>query len=317
MNEVPTVSGILIFLNAEAFLREAIESVLGQTRCDWELLLVDDGSIDGSTAVARSYAERYPSRIHYLTHDTGASQGKSRSRNLGIENARGEYLAFLDADDIWLPSKLAEQIDRLSRHPEAVMLYGPTTYWHSWAPANRHHDYRGPLGVRAETLYFPPFLLMRHLARGGIVPGLCSILVRRNAVLQLGGFEESIQQLFEDQTLIAKLSLHGPVYVDSGCHDLYRQHPDSSSAQAVNVGLYHPWRPSVSHLAYLEWLAGYVARHAPQHQRLRRAVRRELWLQRHTFAGSAVGLGRVAGEIARRTLERNSGGGRSQGYDAR
>jgi len=308
MTEFPTVSGILIFLNAKAFLREAIESVLAQTRCDWELLLIDDGSKDGSTEVARLYAERYPSRIHYLTHDARTTRGKSRSRNLGIENSRGEYIAFLDADDIWLPSKLTAQVDILSRHPEAVMLYGPTTYWHSWAPSNQHSDYRGVLGVRVETLYFPPFLLTRYLARSAIVPGLCSILARRNAVIKLGGFEESIPQLFEDQTLIAKLCLHGPVYVDSGCYDLYRQHPDSSSAHAVNVGLYHPWRPSVSHLAYLEWLAGYIARHARQHEHLRSAVRRELWLQRHTFAGNAVGLGRVAAEIALRTLERSSAG---------
>lgn len=304
MTDFPTVSGVLIFLNAKAFLREAIESVLAQTRHDWELLLIDDGSKDGSTGVARLYAQRYPSRIHYLTHHSGANRGKSRSRNLGIEKARGEYIAFLDADDVWLPSKLAEQVDRLSRHPEAFMLYGPTTYWHSWGPANQHRDYRGPLGVPADTLYFPPFLLTRYLERGGIVPGLCSLLVRRSAVLELGGFEESIQQLFEDQTLIAKLCLHGPVYVDSGCHDLYRQHPDSSSAQAVTDGLYHPWRPSVSQQAYLEWLAGYLAMHAPQHERLRSAVRRELWLERHTIAGTVVGLGRVAAEIARRTLDR-------------
>ena len=308
MSDSPTVSGILIFLNAKAFLREAIESVLAQTWHDWELLLIDDGSKDGSTAVARLYADRYPSRIRYLTHDAAESQGKSRSRNLGIEKARGEYIAFLDADDVWLPSKLADQVDRLSRHPEAVMLYGSTTYWHSWAPANQHRDYCGPLGVRAETLCFPPFLLTRYLARGGIVPGICSILVRRNAVLQVGGFEESIQQLFEDQTLIAKLCLHGPVYVDSGSHDLYRQHPDSSSAQALNAGLYHPWKPSISHLAYLKWLAGYVATHAPQHEHLRSVVRRELWLEHHRLAGSAVGLGRVAAEIARRTLKRMSVG---------
>jgi glycosyltransferase involved in cell wall biosynthesis len=308
MTEFPTVSGILIFLNAEAYLREAIESVLAQTRCDWELLLIDDGSKDGSTGVARLYAERFPRRIRYLTHDARANRGKSSSRNLGITEARGEYVAFLDADDLWLPSKLAEQVDRLARHPEAIMLYGPTTYWHSWATVNRRRDYLGALGVPADTLYFPPFLLTRYLARSGIVPGLCSILVRRNAVLKLGGFEESLQQLFEDQTLIAKLCLDGPVYVDSGCHDLYRQHADSSSAQAVGAGLYHPWRPSVSHLAYLEWLAGYVAQHAPQYERLRSAVRRELWLERHSFAGSAVGLGRVAAEIARRALERSSGG---------
>jgi len=303
MNDAPTVSAILIFLNAEVFLREAIESVLSQTRSDWELLLIDDGSTDQSAAIARYYSEAQPQRIQYLTHAERANLGKSRSRNLGIERARGEYIAFLDADDVWLPSKLAEQVEKLSQHSEAVMLYGPTRYWYSWAPGHQHRDYLGVLGVRAGMLHFPPYLIIRFLERSGIVPGICSILARRNAILQTAGFEESIQHLFEDQTLIAKLCLYGPVYVDSACHDLYRQHSASSSAQAANAGLYHPWKPNVAHLAYLEWLDDYVARHGPEYTELRSALKHELWLQRHRFVGSTVSLGRVAVEIVRRAFE--------------
>jgi len=215
MTRAPLVSVVLIFLNAEAFLEEAIESVLAQTWNDWELLLVDDGSTDRSTSIARRYAELQGERITYLEHDGHMNRGKSTSRNLGLQRARGEYVAFLDADDVWLPAKLARQVATLSRNPEAVMLYGPTQYWHSWAPEARQRDFRGVLGVRAGVLYRGSYLLSRYLARTGIVPGICSTLARLKAVVEVGGFEESIQHMFEDQTLIAKLCLHGPVFVDS------------------------------------------------------------------------------------------------------
>src|SRR5215208_465500 len=102
----PRVSAIVIFLNAGPFFEEAIESILVQDYDDWELLLVDDGSTDGSTEIARRYADGDPSRIRYLTHPGGENRGMSASRNLGVRQARGEYVAFLDADDTWLQGKL-------------------------------------------------------------------------------------------------------------------------------------------------------------------------------------------------------------------
>src|ERR1043165_10106697 len=105
----PAVTAITIFLNEEKFLVEAVESVLAQSSQDWELLLVDDGSSDGSTEIARSYAERHPDRIRRLEHPGHANRGMSASRNLGVSQARGRYVGFLDADDVWLPGQLAEQ----------------------------------------------------------------------------------------------------------------------------------------------------------------------------------------------------------------
>src|SRR5205823_7019859 len=101
MTKEPLVTGVIIFLNGEAFLAEAIESVRAQTWLNWELLLVDDGSTDHSTAIARSYAEKFPAQIRYLEHENHANCGMSASRNLGIHNARGEFIAFLDVDDLW------------------------------------------------------------------------------------------------------------------------------------------------------------------------------------------------------------------------
>ena len=97
MASSPTVSAITIFLNAEKFIRDAIESVLAQTYDDWELLLVDDGSDDGSSDIARWYAEQYAPKVRYFEHAGHANLGMSASRNLGVEHARGEYIAFLES----------------------------------------------------------------------------------------------------------------------------------------------------------------------------------------------------------------------------
>jgi cellulose synthase/poly-beta-1,6-N-acetylglucosamine synthase-like glycosyltransferase len=120
------VSVIIPFLNAEKFIREAIESVFAQTYENWELLLIDDGSNDESTVIARSYAAEYPDKVRYLEHRGHQNLGKSTSRNLGIHNAGGDYLAFLDADDIFLPQKLERQVALLESRPWAGMVYGRT-----------------------------------------------------------------------------------------------------------------------------------------------------------------------------------------------
>jgi teichuronic acid biosynthesis glycosyltransferase TuaG len=103
----PAISVVMPVYNAEAFLDEAIRSVLAQTREDWELLLVlDPGSADRSAEIAAGYAARDP-RVRVLA---SPKRGAAPTRNHGIENARGDYVAFLDSDDLWLPAKLARQV---------------------------------------------------------------------------------------------------------------------------------------------------------------------------------------------------------------
>ena len=120
------VSIVTPFLNAERFLAESVESVLAQTRDDWELLLVDDGSSDRSRAIACAYAARYPDRIHVLSHPENRHRGASASRNVGTARAVGEYIAYLDADDVYLPGKLAHQVPLLDAHPEVGIVYAAT-----------------------------------------------------------------------------------------------------------------------------------------------------------------------------------------------
>src|SRR5688572_9625007 len=101
MSDQPLVSAITIVLNGEKYIEVAIASVRAQTYDRWELLLVDDGSTDSSTQISKEYTKRYPEKIRYLEHDGHANRGMSASRNLGVAHARGQFVAFLDSDDVW------------------------------------------------------------------------------------------------------------------------------------------------------------------------------------------------------------------------
>jgi glycosyltransferase involved in cell wall biosynthesis len=98
MKNPPLVSCVINFFNAEKFFQEAIESILAQTYNNGELLLVDDGSTDGSTAIAQKYAQNYPDKIFYLEHEHHQNKGTSAARNLGMKKAQGKYIAFLHAN---------------------------------------------------------------------------------------------------------------------------------------------------------------------------------------------------------------------------
>jgi glycosyltransferase involved in cell wall biosynthesis len=293
----PLVSIVIPFLNAGRFLEEAVASVVAQHDQRWELLLVDDGSTDCSTAIARRHAADDPVRVRYLDHAQHRNHGKSTSRNLGIRAAHGAYVTFLDADDVFLPEKLAHQSAILDDHPEVGMVYGRTEYWISWDAAaagragaygRRPRDFMSRLGVQAPAVIAPPALLTLFLRDPGTVPPICSILVRRSVLDEVGGFDETIQHLFEDQVLLAKLFSTVPAVVDDACGERYRQHPDSSCARAIAAGEYHPWRPNPARRAYLEWLAAYVAERGITDRALRAALGRELAIYRRPLWGQVA-----------------------------
>lgn len=106
----PLVSVIMPAFNASAYIAESIQSVLDQTFVEFELIVVDDGSIDKTRNIVDSYRVK-DSRI--ILHCASANQGVAAARNKGVELARGKYIAFLDADDLWMPNKLEAQVELL------------------------------------------------------------------------------------------------------------------------------------------------------------------------------------------------------------
>ncbi|ARV57778.1 glycosyl transferase family 2 [Nostocales cyanobacterium HT-58-2] len=279
MKSQPLVSVITPFFNTEKFIQEAIDSVLAQSYDNWELLLVDDGSTDESTAIAQQYAALYPEKVYYLEHENHQNRGKSTSRNLGISKAKGKYVAFLDADDVFLPQKLEQQVVILESQPETGMVYGPTQHWHSWTGKleDYQRDHLRPLGILPNTLFHPPSLLTQYLTIDGIVPCTCGLLVRREVIDAVGGFDDTIEHMFEDQVLLAKICLHTPVFVDGCCWDRYRQHPESSCSKAIQTGEYHPLKPSPTRRIYLNWLQKYITAQGVKDAELSDALRKALF----------------------------------------
>lgn len=299
MNKPPAVSVIVNFYNAGQFIEETIESVLAQTFDDWELLLVDDGALDGSTEIARRYAANFPEKIHYLAHADRQNLGASAARNLGIRQARGEYIALLDADDVWLPGKLRRQVELLRDWPEAAMLYGNTLYWYGWTgrPEDAARDFLPGIHVEPETLLRPPSLLARMLRREIPVPCTCSLLMRRAAVLAVGGFEDSFRQVFTDQVFYAKLLLKWPAVASSECWDKYRQHPDSCVSQAEAQG-----RLEAARLRFLQWLEEYLIEQGARRTEVRRALLEQLWAYRHPQLAKLLPAAEATKSVLRRAL---------------
>ena len=256
---LPLVSVVTIFYNSEKFMEEAIESLLAQTYPYWEYLLVDDGSTDSSTSIAREYCSKFPGKIFYLEHEGHENRGMSATRNLGVRHATGKYVAFLDTDDVWLKNKLERQVAILEALPEAAMVCGATRYWYSWTgnAEDATRDYIPDLGIESDKLFRPPSLssLLYPLGKG-VSPCPSDLLVRREAIEIIGGFEEHFRgpnQFYEDQAFLAKLYLRYPVFVSSETWDQYRIHPDSCSSNVNASGNYHSVRNY-----FLNWFQSYL-----------------------------------------------------------
>ncbi len=282
----PLVSTIIIFLNEAAFLEEAIESVFAQSYSNWELLLADDGSTDESTAIAKRYADRFPERVRYLEHAGHENRGMSATRNLGIREARGQYVAFLDGDDVWFPNKLERQVALMEQHPSAAMLYGRTQFWFDWLPNNPcrslfylEEDAPEPLTTASkafDTLIEPPVQLLHHLKDSGIYPCSCSMFFRRSVFDEVGLFEEQFRNAQEDMVFHSKVFLKYPVYVSSECWDRYRIHPNSYWRTAWLAGEGRKAERQ-GRLNYLKWLESYLQEEGVTDPRVWKQLRRA-WL---------------------------------------
>jgi glycosyltransferase involved in cell wall biosynthesis len=243
--------------NGAPFVAEAIQSVLQQSLRDWELLIADDGSTDETAEIVARHAATDP-RIALLHHEDRRNHGRSAARNLALRAASAPYVAFLDADDLYLPFKLEQQVSLLDAHPRAGMVYGKHLYWHSPGVAvGPGEDYASPLGVPPNRLYEPPTLLRLLLRDEDTHAANCSVLVRRDVCDAVGGFDEGVE-LYEDTMWLARVLRSHPVFVSGDCTSVYRLHPDSSSRRAEEAGVFDSYGPNAAELAYLEWLERYL-----------------------------------------------------------
>lgn len=272
------VSVVIPFYNAERFLQETIESAVVQSYKYWEILLVDDGSIDRSTEIARGYTSLFPDRISYLEHAGHLNRGVNCSRNLGAQSSRGEFLAFLDSDDIWMPGKLESQVELMQQHQEAGFLFERTEYWYDWDPEwdGKQKNHVPPLAPGGK-LYTPPLLLARSYPLGPYgAPCPSSFLVRRNAFDRVGGFDESFNpstfQQYEDIAFLAKVYLTTPVFVSDACLDRNRCSRFSMTHHLAGTN-----QEEAARRFYFKWLKQYLKLHGVVDQEIWSAVCKQDW----------------------------------------
>jgi glycosyltransferase involved in cell wall biosynthesis len=190
---MPLISVVMPVYNGKRYLKEALESVLGQTFTDFELICVDDGSTDNSFNVLLEYRDR-------ITIIQQANAGQGAARNAGVRAASGRYIAFIDQDDRWYPAKLEHQVAALHADPEAVLVYSNSDRMNENSCLT---EVGATLSERPSALVSP---LGRLIEEGLVLPS--SMLVRRDAFEQVGGFDPDLRG-FEDFDLSARLKQVG------------------------------------------------------------------------------------------------------------
>jgi glycosyltransferase involved in cell wall biosynthesis len=198
----PRVSVIIPTYNTARYIAEAVESVLAQTYCDFEVLVVDDGSTDNTHQVLQPYLNK----IEYIWQE---NQERAHTRNNGIRRARGEFIAFLDSDDVWRPGKLAQQVAALDSATQAVLAYGvalnidearrPLNFWGSRYSCGQPD----PSGASAPQIYQPGGEILFGTP---LMPSV--VLVRRAALDQTGLFDPQATPV-EDWELWLRLAQRG------------------------------------------------------------------------------------------------------------
>jgi glycosyltransferase involved in cell wall biosynthesis len=177
----PLVSVIVPAFNAEAFLAEALRSILAQGHNELEIAVVDDGSTDGTARIAAAFGPP----VRYLRQD---NRGPAAARNTGLAATTGSLVAFLDADDLWPEGSLRVRLDFLARHPDHAAVHGRVRdLWPDLLGPGRHQ-------------LDPP--------RASFAFNVGSALFRRSLFITIGGFDETLRH-GEDVDLLVRAAAHG------------------------------------------------------------------------------------------------------------
>jgi GT2 family glycosyltransferase len=209
---MPLVSVIIPAYNAERTLLETVNSVQNQTLANIEIIIINDGSTDRTGKTIENLND---SRIKAFSYENG---GVSVARNRGITHTTGEFIAFIDADDLWTPDKLERQLAALESHPQAAVAYSWTQtidergYW--------LHQYHS---VFVEGDVYPKILVNNFLSNGS------NVLVRREAILSVGGFDSTLKSC-EDWDFYIRLAAKYHFVVVPDWQIFYRQSPTSMSS---------------------------------------------------------------------------------------
>ncbi len=216
---MPTVSVIVNLFNGRVTLAEAINSVLAQTFTDWELIVWDDCSSDGGASILDRYHDE---RIRYCRSETQVPLGQARQR--AIEMAQGEWIAFLDQDDLWLPDKLEHQLALAHDKPDAALIYGRTVRFYANG-TERDYD------QAHEYCDLPEGDIFAELFANSCFIAMSSAMFRRSAIEAIGGIPDTIT-IIPDYYLYTSLARRFPAAAVQEVVCRYRMH-DANTSQTT------------------------------------------------------------------------------------
>jgi len=211
MTRMPEVSVIIPVYNQTEYLTEALKSVFAQTYSDLEIIVVDDGSTEPVAPVI----VRMEKQVRCIRVENG---GVARARNIGIENASGEYIALLDADDLWFPRKIEIQMKTIEANKDVDLVYTGAEY------IDREGRYMGKMGQKVQRATQNPFRDL--LVVGNIVGTPSSVLAKKECFQKLGGFDVSLS-VSADWDMWIRFSRHYHfIYIEEPLVS-YRVHGDN------------------------------------------------------------------------------------------
>lgn len=212
---MPLISVIIPVYNGQKTIQDTIESVLKQTFSDFELIVINDGSEDATLEIVNSIQD---SRLKVFSYPNA---GLSASRNRGLAQACGEYVSFIDADDLWTPDKLEAQFRALQENPQAALAYS----WTNCIDESGQFSRRGSYITVTGNVYAK--LLLIDFIENGSNP-----LIRRQAFNEVGGFDESLTAA-EDRDMWLRLADRYHFVAVPSPQVLYRASVNSMSANVV------------------------------------------------------------------------------------
>jgi len=206
--------------NGAPYLREAIDSVIAQSHCDWELIAWDDCSTDDSAAIVKSYSD---ARIRYFLSPEQTPLG--RARHLALQEAKGEWVAFLDQDDIWVSNKLEKQLVLGIPAPDVGFVYGRTV---SFTPSGDKRDF----DHRHEFEPLPEGAILERLFIDSCFVATSSVLFRRSALEELGGIPPNIH-MSPDYHMYLGVSQRYDARAVQGVVCYYRRHSNNMTLRVL------------------------------------------------------------------------------------
>ncbi len=192
---MPKVSVIIPTYNCAQYISEAMESALAQSYQDFEILIIDDGSTDNIKDVIKGYLDNFPNKVRYIFQE---NHGLANARNTGIQNAKGEFIALLDADDRWLPDRLEIGVREIEADPTVGLVHANITFmteeWKSIRTPRRNKEFLSG--------YIFEHIFLRHADIS------CpTILFRKECCRQVGVFDENLTRLgCEDRDLWLRIA---------------------------------------------------------------------------------------------------------------